>query len=338
MESWGDGGKVGALTGLSVGKGVIGVNVGGLPEAVEGFESASREFPSESDDGIWFLRSLESLFRWEHFEEKPADGEDDNDESDADDNSFALEDLEAWDGDLFQSWEDVDWSDDNIKSPKDRDSSPESVPTLAAFIFETGLKLWVFPRLGTLPSGSYEYEEEQDVEILSFLVGWTTLADFLLFIGVVFVTPEYWTGVAGRGFQYDWESSKSLHYDQGFSTVDSSVVGPLVRWTVFGVLPLGSQCEDKAFNVKLFKKTASVNWLFTCVQGPTNHCYPQSQRMCLFWETIGDGAVWVPEMCGCAIMATRSSKFRLLGRPRRRQRRRHGGLFFSLFRVCFTSS
>jgi hypothetical protein len=52
MESWGDGGKVGALTGLSVGKGVIGVNVGGLPEAVEGFESASREFPSESDDGI----------------------------------------------------------------------------------------------------------------------------------------------------------------------------------------------------------------------------------------------------------------------------------------------
>jgi hypothetical protein len=82
-----------------------------------------------------------------------------------------LEDLEAWDGDLFQSWEDVDWSDDNIKSPKDRDSSPESVPTLAAFIFETGLKLWVFPRLGTLPSGSYEYEEEQDVEILSFLVG-----------------------------------------------------------------------------------------------------------------------------------------------------------------------
>ncbi len=53
MESWGDGGKVGALTGLSVGKGVIGVSVGGgLPEAVEGFESASREFPSESDDGI----------------------------------------------------------------------------------------------------------------------------------------------------------------------------------------------------------------------------------------------------------------------------------------------
>ena len=57
--------------------------------------------------------------------------------SDADDNSFASEDLEAWDSDPFESWEDVDWSENDIKSHKDRDSSPESVPILASC-----LRIW----------------------------------------------------------------------------------------------------------------------------------------------------------------------------------------------------
>jgi hypothetical protein len=53
--------------------------------------------------------------------------------------------------------------------------------------------------------------------------------------------------------------------------------------------------------------------------------------VCFERQLVADGAVWVPEMCGCAIMATRSSKFRLLGRLGRRQQRRHGRSFFLYF-------